>query len=606
LHWLARYGYNGDMKLNSIRAKIDLAALVAFAALSVASGLLMHNRMQNALEIEARAAAKRENALAHAYLDLTMPGDWVVENGQLKKAGVSAATVNVITERVGAMIDAKIAIYSGSTLVASNIIDENGSRLLGIEAEPDVVTSVLVNVTPYSGVAMILGEPYQAYYRPLYDSSKGVIGMFFVGIPRTTIGQSITQATRLFWIIVLSITAVFLVLLFTITSRLLKPVRVVADRLGAIAAGQGDLTAELPVTTTDEVGLLSKSYNSVMARLLDMLRAIKEVSTSGARTSEELAAHSQELSSTMGEIAATMRSIDSKNGQLHGEIVSSEGKLAKVEESVRGLAGLVEGQSAAVSQSSAAVRQTQAALESIERGTNEKRARTEGLAVSAREGEQAMSDMVSSIADISSRANSISEILTLLEGIAQQTGLLAMNAAIEAAHAGDLGKGFAVVAEEIRRLAEATSENSTIAADTISGIVESIDSASELSAKTGSAMSEMIRGASELAGSMQETLDGIHEIAEGSRQLTASLESLERISTESLETSRVAGVEAAGIRESFAALSSLAEENRAGISETSAGVSSVAESSNSLADLSTETSRNMGVLDDELSKFKTN
>ena len=251
------------------------------------------------------------------------------------------------------------------------------------------------------------------------------------------------------------------------------------------------------------------------------------------------------------------------------------------------------------------MRETQAALDSIERATTEKRARTEGLAASAREGESAMSDMVSSIADISSRANSISEILTLLEGIAQQTGLLAMNAAIEAAHAGDLGKGFAVVAEEIRRLAEATSENSSIAADTISGIVDSIGSASALSEKTGAAMSDMIRGATEVAGSMQETLAGVKEIAEGGRQLISSLESLERISAGSLEASRVAGAGAAGIREKFASLRALAEENHQGISETASGVSDMAESAGSLANLSTETSHDMDLLDAEITKFKT-
>ncbi|HRZ65365.1 MAG TPA: methyl-accepting chemotaxis protein [Spirochaetia bacterium] len=593
------------MRLNSIRVKINLAAFLALAALAGSSGLLMYARMGSALSAEARAAAKRESALAIAYLDLAVPGEWSERGGALYKGSLPVSSLSVVMDRIGTMIDAKITIFHGNKRAATNILLEDGSRAVGTEIAGPVAELVLGRGEVFNGEASVLGESYQAFYRPLYSSGSAVIGMFFIGIPRAAIETAIESATLLFSALVAGIAALSLALLFAATGRLLRPVGLVAGRLETIAGGEGDLSVELPVASSDEVGRLSGSFNKVMARLRAMIEALKSVSSSGARTSEELASHSQELSSTMAEIAATMRSIDSKNGLLRDEIVGAEGRLAEVESSVRALAGLVGEQSAAVSQSSAAVRQTQAALESIERATNEKRAQTEGLARSAKEGEEAMAEMLSAIADINARAKSISEIMGLLEGIAEQTGLLAMNAAIEAAHAGEAGKGFAVVAEEIRRLADATSENSAIAASTLSGVVESVGSTSSLTERAGALIGGIIRGASEVSGSMEETLGGIREIAEGGRQLTDSLERLVRISAESLESSRIAGRGAADVKESFSSLRSLAEENRAGISETAAGLGEVAEAASALANLSTETSRGMDVLEGEIGRFKT-
>ena len=593
------------MRLNSIRVKINLAAFLALAALAGSSGLLMYARMGSALSAEARAAAKRESALAIAYLDLAVPGEWSERGGALYKGSLPVSSLSVVMDRIGTMIDAKITIFHGNKRAATNILLEDGSRAVGTEIAGPVAELVLGRGEVFNGEASVLGESYQAFYRPLYSSGSAVIGMFFIGIPRAAIETAIESATLLFSALVAGVAILSLVLLFAATGRLLRPIGLVAGRLETIAGGAGDLSVELPVASSDEVGRLSGSFNKVMARLRAMIEALKSVSSSGARTSEELASHSQELSSTMAEIAATMRSIDSKNGLLRDEIVGAEGRLAEVESSVRALAGLVGEQSAAVSQSSAAVRQTQAALESIERATNEKRAQTEGLARSAKEGEEAMAEMVSAIAGINERAKSISEIMGLLEGIAEQTGLLAMNAAIEAAHAGEAGKGFAVVAEEIRRLADATSENSAIAASTLSGVVESVGSTSSLTERAGALIGGIIRGASEVSGSMEETLGGIREIAEGGRQLTDSLERLVRISAESLESSRIAGRGAADVKESFSSLRSLAEENRAGISETAAGLGEVAEAASALANLSTETSRGMDVLEGEIGRFKT-
>ncbi len=592
------------MHTASIRVKIDIAVFVALALLSCSSGVLMYQRMDQGLEAEARSAVRRENGLAFAYLDKALPGAWSVEGGRLRKGEYFIEDQNAIIDEMGSLIDAKITIFSGDTRAATNVIAADGKRAVGTKAAPNVAKAVLDMNGEFSGQAMVVGSPYQAYYRPVRDSSNAPIGMFFVGIPRATILKTISAATLQFIAVVAAIAVLSLVALFLAIGKLLGPVGVVAERLKTIANGEGDLTAELPVLRSDEIGQLSASFNSVMARLKGMVGALKSVSEAGASTSVNLAAHSQELSATMTEVAATMRSVDEKNGMLHDEIVRAESSLAGVEASVRGLASLVQEQSAAVDQSSASLRQTASSLEAIERSTSEKRAQTEGLALAAQEGEAAMGEMVSAIEGISARALSISEMMELLDGIAQQTGLLAMNAAIEAAHAGESGKGFAVVAEEIRRLAEATSENSAVAAETLNGIAQGIGSASALSARTSELIGGIIRGAGEVSSSMRDALGGIQEISVGSRQHMTALERLVSISAESLNASRVAGEGAAAIQASFSALRSLAEENRAGISEIAEGLGEAAEAAGSLAGLSTETSRGMGILETEIGKFK--
>jgi methyl-accepting chemotaxis protein len=340
-------------------------------------------------------------------------------------------------------------------------------------------------------------------------------------------------------------------------------------------------------------------------RLRSLVQTIKKVSESSTKTVQEQAAHSQELSATLEEISATMRVMDAQDAKLGELIAGADDDLGTVSASVESLARLVETQSSAVSQSSAAIQQTIAAIASIERVTTEKRSQTQGLAGAAKDGEAAMSEMASAIKEIVVSANKISETIELLDSIASQTNLLAMNAAIEAAHAGDAGKGFGVVADEIRRLAEASSQGSNEVAKSLKGVVDRIESTSDLSAKTGALIEGILHGSTEIALSMEETLGGLEEIASGSRQITEALASLTTISEESREAAREASKSTKGIAAAFSQVRDLAEESHGGVTETTKGIEEVARSARFLSELGEESSRNQALLEAEVGRFKT-
>ena len=94
-----------------------------------------------------------------------------------------------------------MTIFAGDTRAVTNVTLADGKRATGTKAAANVIDAVLVKGGEYSGQAMVVGSPYQAYYKPILDSSKAAIGMFFVGIPRAAIARSTAVATLQFSIL---------------------------------------------------------------------------------------------------------------------------------------------------------------------------------------------------------------------------------------------------------------------------------------------------------------------------------------------------------------------------------------------------------------------
>ena len=137
-----------------------------------------------------------------------------------------------------------------------------------------------------------------------------------------------------------------------------------------------------------------------------------------------------------------------------------------------------------VEESTASVNEMIASLKNLDKMTNARRESASRLVETAKNGGEKLSNTVEVVRNINNSIGSISDMIKIIDGIAAQTNLLAMNAAIEAAHAGDAGRGFAVVADEIRSLAETTSNNSQEIGSIIRDVMEKIHIAAESSEDT--------------------------------------------------------------------------------------------------------------------------
>jgi methyl-accepting chemotaxis protein len=139
------------------------------------------------------------------------------------------------------------------------------------------------------------------------------------------------------------------------------------------------------------------------------------------------------------------------------------------------------------------------------------------------QGRASMRETIDAVGTITRGVEGVSATIKVIGGIAANTNLLSMNAAIEAAHAGDAGRGFAVVAGEIRRLSETTRENSRNIANTLTGVIDGIKATTDRSSATDTLINTMAEEINGFANTMTELINSLGELSIGSREITTAL-----------------------------------------------------------------------------------
>jgi len=337
----------------------------------------------------------------------------------------------------------------------------------------------------------------------------------------------------------------FLLMMFLARKEDESQSRLVLNRLEDLNASGGDLSARILLLNFDSLGEISHSINCFLSMLKELISEIhiagKALGSTGDALSQRVGDAGISISQNM-DAAGSMEEHFSKQEELISHCYNSISDITKemlnLDQKIVEQAGIIE-------QSSAAIEEMIGNFSSATGNLKKSRQWFQDLLVQSDQGKQRMNGVIKSIEEVKEESKKLEEANKLIAGIAAQTNLLAMNAAIEAAHAGDAGRGFAVVADEIRKLAEDSSTRSNEVGQTLvatskqinqmSGEVyrtgESFDLLQKKMEETDHLQEELLQAMTEQEVGGREVLSGLSRMQEQMRQVKESDSSVQLSST---------------------------------------------------------------------------
>ena len=364
-----------------------------------------------------------------------------------------------------------------------------------------------------------------------------------------------------------------------------------------------DLRLRLPVSLNSELGRFSRSFNILLARIHNVVFQMKNIASRGKEIGSELAASAEEIASSVEQSARTIDSIGGNGVLLNKRVLSARNSVLEIRGLIESIVGTISSQANSIGRSSAAVEQLIASIGALNMTARSRSELVKGIRDQTKVGEESMTESREAMSRANESAGSISELMEVITSVANQTNLLAMNAAIEAAHAGDAGRGFSVVAEEIRKLAETTAANAKSIREDLTRIQEGIAEANTLTEKSDITIKQMMEGMKQLMASLDEILAGLAEMSTGTGEITSALVEMKEESNGVKEASTNIAKGSERIREEVEEISGLSAQNEAGIKEIGMGLREITKAIQREAELGGENSENTAIMEVNLEKF---
>ncbi|MCR4421376.1 MAG: HAMP domain-containing protein [Spirochaetales bacterium] len=413
--------------------------------------------------------------------------------------------------------------------------------------------------------------------------------------------------TKVIQIIVLvSSTAILLTVLVSLVfGRLIaRPVKNVSSFFMQMSEGEGDLTKKITHTTKDEVGELSNNFNKFISNLAKMVKSIRNSTDSLSKIGIDLSNQMTENAAAVNEISANAASIKKQIENQTDFINNTKKNVDSILENLEKLNQNIENQSASLIESSSSIEEMVRNIQSTNDILQRNNETVEQMMIGADKGKKGMDDVSDLVKEITTNSEGLMEAVNAIQNIADQINLLAMNAAIEAAHAGESGKGFAVVAEEIRKLAENSNTKGRSITNVLGQLKKSIDQVSEATSNT----QKLFESFYELAKivNQQESIikNAMEEQSSGSKQILEAIKQISNITSNIKSDSSKMINDSTKIKDVFENLMSVTYEVNKSIEEMSVGLSQINSSISRIQDLSLVNKENISKVAQEMNKFK--
>jgi methyl-accepting chemotaxis protein len=511
---------------------------------------------------------------------------------------------------LSAFIDSIYKTYTGkAALYFFNAAGEiTGARDTSLVAEKKTIGGVLgATGEKIAGLSeTIKGGETRTFLSPEGEIAMGAVpalGWYIAAVqPLTVMDYLKTAMTFLFLAMMAVILAIFIIFRLFIT-MLLNPLGKMVQTLNNIST-DWDLTRRLEIRREDEIGTLGEFFNLTFEKIQEMLKGIRARAFSLSDTGEELSANMSQTAAAIETINANIRDMRKQVQTQTGEVQETAGAMERIIERLDKLNGHIAVQSDSVAQSSSAIEEMLANIHSVTETLIKNTGNINSLAESSEAGRTDLQKVSADIQEIAKESEGLLQINSVMQNIASQTNLLSMNAAIEAAHAGESGRGFAVVADEIRKLAE----NSAGQSKTISAVLKKIKvSIDTITKSTGVVLDrfgtieqevKIVSGQeAHIRGAMEEQETGSRHILEAVTQLNAVTELVKNASGDMT-------VESREVLKQSEDLKRISGEVASSMNEMNGSAEQINSVVNRVNEISQENGQNIEALNGEIARFK--
>jgi methyl-accepting chemotaxis protein len=560
-------------------------------------------------------------------VDISAPEEWVVDgishflvhfrapikNPQGEALGLVGviADINYSRELINSITPygaGRAELYTtDSTIVASQDESLTGRRFQEAKASRfgikgvRMVEEALENVQPtliqYEGL-LVQGYPFL-----IGGASDPWILM--TSVPVKAVLEEVDQMTR--FSIILAAAAILLAGAagLIVAQKIARPITKVSLTLKDISEGEGDLTRTIQLKKSkNEIGDLAHYFNLTLGKIKQLIVIIKQQTVSLLGIGSDLSSNMTETAAAVNQITANIQSIKGRMINQAASVTETNSTMEQIPVNINRLNDHIERQADSVAKSSSAIEQMIANSQSVTQTLVKNAGNVQELTNASDMGRTSLQEVAADINEIARESEGLLKINTVMENIAAQTNLLSMNAAIEAAHAGEAGRGFAVVANEIRKLAEDSGEQSR----TISGVLKKIKgSIDTITKSTGNVLNkfEAINQGVKLVTDQEEHIrNAMEEQNAGSQQIMEAIAQLNEItrqvkegSMEMLEGSKEVITESKN-------LEMVTQEITGGMNEMATGADQINAAINEVTVISDRNKEKIDILVQEISRFK--